>query len=300
MAEDDTQPETPTKDSETEPGCDDRETWLDTIFREDCVEGMRERLPDDCIDVIVTSPPYNIGVNYASHSDDMPFESYLDWMAEVARECARVLRPDGSLFFNIGDRPSDELRSLEVARRLKKIFRLQNTIHWIKSLAAPAEGVSIGHYKPVNSKRFLNNCHEYIFHFTLSGSVEVDRLAVGVPYADKSNIGRWKKATRDLRGRGNTWFIPYDTVQSKKPHPAAYPVRLPERCIKLHGQSDRRLVVMDPFMGSGTTALAAARLGCRWVGFEKDESYVKLTAERLKQPRERQTQLGFETGEGHQ
>ena len=276
------------------------DSWANNIFCTGCVEGMQQQLPESCVDVIVTSPPYNIGVDYASHEDDMPFPDYLDWMEDVGRECARVLKPDGSLFFNIGDRPSDELRSLKVARRLNEMFRLQNTIHWIKSIAAPDKGVNIGHYKPVNSHRYLNNCQEYIFHFTATGDVELDRLAVGVPYGDKSNIGRWDRATRDVRCRGNTWFIPYDTVQSSKAHPAAFPRRLPEMCIKLHGISDdQRPVVMDPFMGAGTTALAAERLGCRWVGFETDTSYVEMAEERLNEAEKQrqQTELPFDSGE---
>ncbi|MEF8787486.1 MAG: site-specific DNA-methyltransferase [Planctomycetota bacterium] len=275
-------------------------SWANSIFCTGCVEGMREHLAEDSVDIVVTSPPYNIGVDYASHEDDMPFPDYLDWMETVGRECARVLGPEGSLFFNIGDRPSDELRSLKVAERLNEVFRLQNTIHWIKSIAAPDKGVNIGHYKPVNSYRYVNNCHEYIFHFTPSGDVELDRLGVGVPYGDKSNIGRWDQATQDVRCRGNTWFIPYDTVQSSKSHPAAFPRRLPEMCIKLHGMSgEERPVVMDPFMGAGTTALAADRLGCAWVGFETDASYVKLAEERLEEARKerRQTELPFDSGE---
>ena len=62
-----------------------------TIFHQDCIAGMREHLPDACVDVIVTSPPYNIGVQYNTHRDDMPFEGYLDWMGELAVECCRVL-----------------------------------------------------------------------------------------------------------------------------------------------------------------------------------------------------------------
>jgi site-specific DNA-methyltransferase (adenine-specific) len=270
--------------------------WLDTIFCVDCLEGMSEQLPADSVDLVVTSPPYNIGVDYASHDDDMPLDAYLDWMERVGRSCSRVLKPDGSLFFNIGDRPSDELRSLRVARRLKKSFRLQNTIHWIKSIAAPEKGVNIGHYKPVNSQRYVNNCHEYIFHFTPTGDVELNRLAVGVPYGDKSNIGRWNKATSDVRCRGNTWFIPYDTVRSSKPHPAAFPRKLPEMCIRLHG-ADAQTVVMDPFMGTGTTAVAASRVGCRWVGFETDASYVELARERLENAGVRQAELPFDSGE---
>lgn len=206
----------------------------------------------------------------------MPFDEYLDWMEEVAKECFRVLKDDGSFFFNIGDKPSDELRSLRVAERINKIFRLQNTLHWVKSIAAPEEDVNIGHYKPVNSDRFLNNCHEYIFHFTKQGDVELDKLSIGVPYQDKSNIGRWEKAKQDLRDRGNNWFIPYETVQSQKVHPAMFPTKLPEMCIKLHGLQKGKLVVLDPFAGSGSTAIAAKKLGCYYVCFEKDLEYCRI------------------------
>ena len=259
------------------------EHYLNRIFCCDCVEGMGSRLPERCVDLIVTSPPYNIGVAYGLHDDDMPLEQYLDWMETVAGECRRVLKDDGSFFFNIGDRPSDQLRSLEVARRVARSFRLQNTIHWVKSVAVPEQDVNIGHYKPVNSRRYLNNAHEYIFHFTKAGDVALDKLAVGVPYQDKSNIGRWKHAGQDLRDRGNMWFIPYETVTSEKDHPAAFPVRLSRMCIELHGLGKGRLLVLDPFMGSGSTALAARELGCDYVGFEIDPQYVALTREKLGQ-----------------
>jgi site-specific DNA-methyltransferase (adenine-specific) len=264
--------------------------WQDRIYIEKCVEGMRAHLPDASVDVVVTSPPYNIGVAYNSHADDLPFDEYLDWMEEVARQVRRVLRDDGSLFFNIGDRPSDETRSFDVARRVRQAgFHIQNTIHWIKSIAAPEEGVNMGHYKPVNSARYVNNCQEYIFHFTKTGDVPLEKLAIGVPYQDKSNIGRWKftrrggAAAQDCRDRGNTWYIPYETVTGAKPHPAAFPDRLPEMCILLHGIREHPpLVVLDPFMGTGSTAVAAVRLGCRYVGFEMDEGYAALAMERIR------------------
>ena len=260
----------------------DDASYLDQLFAEDCLEGMRKRLPDGCVDVIVTSPPYNIGTRYDTHKDDMPFDAYLDWMEAVAGECRRVLKDSGSFFLNIGDKARDELRSFRVAERVGRHFVLQNTIHWVKSLAAPEEGVNMGHYKPVNSLRYLNNCHEYIFHFTKTGSVPLDKLAIGVPYQDKSNIGRWKRATQDLRDRGNTWYIPYETVVSAKPHPAAFPDKLPEMCIRLHGlRQGEPLVVLDPFMGTGTTAVAARRLGCHYVGFEVDPGYVRIARRRL-------------------
>ena len=255
---------------------------LNKIHCMDCVEGMRTLLGDGCVDLVVTSPPYNIGVAYGTHRDDMPFDQYLDWMEEVAAGVRRVLKDDGSLFLNIGDRPSDELRSLKVAERVARHLRLQNTIHWVKSIAVPEHGVNIGHYKPVNSPRYLNNCHEYIFHFSPAGTSRLDKLALGVPYQDKSNIGRWKAARQDLRDRGNMWFIPYATVVSQKEHPAAFPPQLAEMCIRLHGLGEgERPLVLDPFMGSGSTAVAAQRLGCDYVGFEIDPEYVKLARAKL-------------------
>jgi len=250
----------------------------------DCIEGMKKKVDESSVDVIVTSPPYNIGIKYNSHKDSMPFFRYLDWMEEFGGACAKVLRNDGSLFFNIGDRASDEFRAFQVAERISKSLRLQNTIHWIKSVAVPELDINIGHYKPVNSARFLNNLHEYVFHFTKTKAVKIDKLSIGVPYADKSNIGRWKHGSRngDRRDRGNVWYIPYDTVQSEKEHPASFPKKLPEMCIKLHGLR-KDLIVLDPFLGSGTTCVVARELGCKYVGFENDKKYFRMALAKLSQ-----------------
>src|SRR5260370_25649913 len=100
---------------------------------------------------------------------------------------------------------------------------------------------SFGHFKPINSPRFLNDCHEYVFHFTKTGRVELNPLALGVPYQDKSNIARWRHTRGSaLRCRGNTWFVPYETIQTRqheRPHPATFPVQLAECAIILHAFS---------------------------------------------------------------
>ncbi|MCL6581251.1 MAG: site-specific DNA-methyltransferase [Firmicutes bacterium] len=248
------------------------------VFLEDCLEGMRRRLPDGCVDVIVTSPPYNIGVRYHKYVDKLAFDEYRDWLTEVMRECARVLSPEGSIFLNLGQRPSDGLRVFEVVRPLLEFLKLQNTIHWIKSVAAPEFGLNVGHYRPVQSRRYLHNAHEYIFHLTKTGAVPLDILGNGCVYADKSNIGRYAK--EDRRSRGNTWYIPYGTVTSAKPHPASFPDLLPEWCIRLHGLHKTGLV-LDPFMGVGSTAVAAKRLGVAYVGFEVDPAYLEEALRRL-------------------
>ena len=252
------------------------------LYEMDCIRGMNEIIPPNSIDIIVTSPPYNIGVNYNSHKDNMKFSDYLKWMNDFGRACQRVLKEGGSLFFNIGDKASDELKAFEVAKQLTEHLRLQNTIHWIKAIAIPEEHINIGHFKPVNSKKYLNNCHEYIFHFTKNKNVDLDKLSIGVPYADKSNIGRWKSVKQDLRDRGNIWYIPYETVQSEKEHPAAFPKQLPEMCIKLQGY-DKNTIVLDPFLGSGTTCVAAKQLGCQYIGFEIDQKYTEIAKAKLNQ-----------------
>ncbi len=255
------------------------------IYLADCITGMRATLRDKTVDVVVTSPPYNLGMRYSTYKDARPRNEYLEWIRETGIELERVLSDEGSLFLNIGSTPRDPWLAWDVARRLEDSFELQNVIHWVKSIAIEKEDVgnypgisgdvAVGHYKPITSQRYLNDCHEYIFHFTKSGSVPLDRLAIGVPYQDKTNIGRWKVAKEDKRCRGNTWFTPYATIKNgaQRPHPSTFPVKLPEMCIKLHGVS-RTSLVLDPFIGIGTTAIAAQRLGVPCVGFEIDRGYL--------------------------
>ncbi len=254
---------------------------------EDCVEGMA-KLPDGNVDLVVTSPPYNLGIRYGKYSDKETRDSYLEWCRKWLAEIQRVLKDHGSLFLNIGSSPSNPMLPHELAMQSREPFVLQNTIHWIKSITVEdrdGEIRSFGHFKPINSKRFLNDCHEYLFHFTKTERVEVERLAIGVPYQDKSNIARWSHTRgSDLRCRGNTWFIPYETIQSRakeRPHPATFPVQLAEWCIKLHGAS-RVDTMLDPFLGIGNSAVAAQRCGVKkFIGFEIDETYLAEARRRL-------------------
>jgi site-specific DNA-methyltransferase (adenine-specific) len=250
------------------------------LYLTDCLEGMAA-LDEGSVTVVVTSPPYNIGVNYRTYEDSKSQDEYLKWIRNLGSAIHRVLEPEGSFFLNVGSRPSDPWLAWDVASQLRGTFVLQNAIQWVKSIAIGEE--SAGHYKPITSPRFLHDCHEYIFHFTKSGTVPLDRLAIGVPYQDKSNIGRWRIAQRDLRCRGNTWFIPYRTIRdrnSQRPHPSTFPVALPDMCIRLHGVSRVRRV-LDPFMGLGSTAVAAQRLGVACVGFDIDRYYLDVAKSQL-------------------
>ena len=199
-----------------------------------------------------------------------------------------MLADEGSFFLNVGGSPSSPLLPHEILLKLSALFHLQNTFHWIKSITVrTTEGkeISAGHFKPINSRRFVNDCHEYIFHLTKTGSTGIDRLGVGVEYADKSNIRRWSHTGgADKRCRGNNWYIPYDTIQNRlkeRPHPATFPVELPAMCIRLHGWRPD-LVVMDPFLGIGSSAVAAKQCGVgRFIGFEMDADYLATAKERV-------------------
>ncbi len=254
----------------------------------DCVAGMSQLQPQS-IDLVVTSPPYNLGIGYGKFSDTAERESYLDWCEQWAAQIRRLLRPNGSFFLNLGSSPSNPMLPHELAMRLRKFFVLQNTIHWIKAITLPNDSggaeISRGHFKPINSPRFLNDCHEYIFHFTPHGKTPLDRLALGVPYADKSNIARWSHTGgRDRRCRGNTWFIPYATIQRRakeRPHPATFPVQLAVNCILLHGLTNTERM-LDPFLGIGNSAVAAQLSGLTsFVGFEIDEEYLAEARRRV-------------------
>lgn len=248
------------------------------------------QLADDSVDLVVTSPPYNLGIDYRTYSDSSPRDTFLEWCADWSAQVMRVLREDGSFFLNLGGSPSNPLLPHQLLLSLTSpdLFQLQNTFHWVKSISIQTrddETISAGHFKPINSRRYVNDCHEYVFHLTLSGSVTLDRRSAGVPYADKSNIRRWKHTEgNDRRCRGNTWFIPYETIRSRKdqrPHPATFPPALVEQCIKLHGKG-KETVLLDPFIGIGSSALAAHNLRiASCIGFEIDEQYLQTARERL-------------------
>jgi len=268
------------------------------FYLADCL-AVFEQLPAGSVDVIVTSPPYNLGIRYNRYQDTLSREDYLGWTNTWVAAAARVLRPDGSLFLNVGAKPTDPWTALDVAQAARAHLRLQNIVHWIKSIAidrrsaGSAAGLSrdlaVGHYKPINSDRFLNDCHEFVFHFTPEGSTSLDRLALGVPYQDQSNVGRWRSAAQGVRCRGNTWFIPYETIQRRdrdRPHPATFPSQLPEQCLRLHGLNRIR-VAMDPFTGLGSTGVACARLGVDFIGADIDEVYLREAAARMREAGER-------------
>lgn len=263
------------------------------LLHGDCLKVL-PTLDAGSVDLVVTSPPYNLGINYKSFKDTAPREEFLQWCHAWASELKRVMADDASFFLNVGAAPANPLMPHQLILALtdgaEPLFTLQNTFHWIKSITIETVGgeqISAGHFKPINSKRYVNDCHEYVFHLTKTGNVELDRRAAGVPYVHKSNIARWgHTGGADLRCRGNSWFIPYETINSRdkdRPHPATFPVALVEQCIRIHGKGEETRLI-DPFLGIGSSAIAASRQKIKsFTGIELDAHYLEAARQRLEE-----------------
>ena len=291
------------------------------IHEQDCISGMKS-LPENSIDICVTSPPYNLTINYGVYDDNKPRQEYLNWLDEVFSSVKRCLKDDGHFWLNVGYSNIDPWVGMDVAQVARKHFILQNNFVWIKSIAI--DDVTRGHFKPINSDRFSNPTWEHLFHFTKTGSVKCDKLSVGVPYMHDSNLdngsrmkGRmvkklgfqdqrdfYKNATSeqiemvessissklegktkvDKRCKGNSWFVPYDTIQNRDKHrgshPATYPVKLVEDCIKF-SNINKGGILIDPFMGSGTSAISAFNQGLDYIGYDIDQDYINFANDRI-------------------
>ncbi len=258
----------------------------------DCLEKLSE-IPDKSISVITTSPPYNIGLKYHKYEDRKPRDQYLEWIYDIFSELKRVLKDDGHIFLNMGYTNKDPWISMEVAIKLKELLTLQNKITWVKSISIGEDKDDThGHFKPINSERYINVTNEDLYHFTKNDNIKINRKAVGVPYKWKCNLKNRKtgEIKEDKRCKGNTWFIPYDTINSKKEkgyHPATFPEGLVEHCIKISDVKEG--TILDPFIGSGTTVKVAKKMNdmdgggynLKGIGIDIDEEYINYCKDRI-------------------
>jgi site-specific DNA-methyltransferase (adenine-specific) len=230
---------------------------MSLVILGDCVEALK-KMDNESIDLIITSPPYKSedGFTYS-------------WMRTVLQELYRVQKSNSLFFLNFGHLAEDKFRPFAACQlALECGFGLNETITWVKN-----------HYKPIQGKRRVNNLTEFIFVLVKGKMPVLNRMAVGIPYVDKSNATRFNKGL-NLHCAGNVWYINYPTItkSEQKPHNDRFPLELPERCIKLCGYNVR--TVLDPYCGSGTTCLAAKNLGKEYIGIDCNPLHV-LTAKKL-------------------
>lgn len=234
---------------------------INEILNQDCNKGLFT-LNKESIDLIITSPPYK---------DEDGYHKAVT--STIFLDLYNVAKKNSLFFLNFGHLANFKTRPFEVLSLATSAgWKLADTFIWIKN-----------HYKPIQGKKRVNNLTEFVFMLYKHKIPVLDRLSIGVPYVDKSNIKRfYKEGKSDIKCRGNVWHIPYDTINKKedKLHHDRFPLKLPEYCIKL-SNINRGSLVLDPFMGSGTTALAAKQLGMNYLGFEINKEYIDIANLRL-------------------
>lgn len=226
-----------------------------------------EELPDNSIHLVVCSPPYNASKEY---DEDLTLKEYLELLNRVWSEVKRVLIPGGRACVNIanlGRKPYIPLHSYVIKDFLKLGFLMRGEVIWDKSASA-GTSTAWGSWK-ASTNPTLRDVHEYILIFS------------------KEKFNRTKSDTkidtisRDefLTNTKSVWTFP--TASAKEiGHPAPFPVELPYRLIQLY--SFKEDIVLDPFMGSGQTAIAALKSSRKYIGYDTSPEYVNLANDRIK------------------
>jgi len=231
------------------------------LVQKDCIEGLKG-LEDNSVNCIVTSPPYNkkgllgkvtqgnqiwgkFNIDYNTYGDDMPEEEYQSWMVAFLNECHRVIKPDGSIFFNHKPRRYKNRCYLPTDFIQHSNAELYQLIIWDRR----------------NSPNIRNDvlvpCTEHVY-WLCKDKPKVFRDAIAAEY------------------KTEVWII---SPERQGKHPAPFPEQLVRNCIQLTTQEGD--LVLDPFMGSGTTARVSQNLKRKWIGFEIDEKYVNITNDRI-------------------
>jgi len=245
---------------------------LNTIFNGSS-EKMKE-LPTNSVHLMVTSPPYNVGKDY---DEDLTLEEYLKFLRRVWKESYRVLVPGGRACINIanlGRKPYIPLHAFIVRDMIDLGFLMRGEIIWDKAASA-SSSTAWGSWQSATNPT-LRDTHEYILIFS-KGSFRRDRLEGRVSTITKEEFLR---STKSVWSTESVWKFAAESAK-RVGHPAPFPVELPYRLIQLYTYSGE--VVLDPFMGSGQTAIAALRAERYFVGYEKIDKYVRLAKRRIKQ-----------------
>ncbi len=247
--------------------------WVNQVFCEDALEGIA-RIPDASIDLILTDPPYNLGKDYGNASDQQSVEAYLAWTEQWIAAVLPKLKANGSLYIFLTWRFAPEIFVM-----LKKRMTMMNEIIWDRRV--PSMGGSV---------RSFSSVHDTIGFFVNRKDYYFDLDAVRIPYDAET-----KKARSRSIFVGAKWlevgYNPKDVWSvsrlhrehpERADHPTQKPLEIIERMVKASCPPGG--VVLDPFMGSGTTAIAAKRLGRQFTGFELNPAYCEIIQARLAAP----------------
>ena len=249
------------------PGAEENELPANLVNR--IILGSSEvmnEIPDNCVHLMITSPPYNVTKEY---DDNLTLGQYLELLQTVFSETYRVLVNGGRAcvnLANVGRKPYIPFSDLVSQLMIKIGFNMRGEVIWNKGSSA---GVSMawGSFQSA-SNPVLRDVHEYILIFSKG---EYGRPAAGkVSTITREQFMEWTKSI---------WTMPTESAK-RVGHPAPFPEELPYRLIQLY--SYKNDIILDPFVGSGTTALAALKSERRYIGYDVDKEYVKLAERRLR------------------
>jgi len=251
---------------ETPAGCGENPVpaqYLDAIL---CKSSERmDELPEDSVHLMVTSPPYNAGKDY---DRNLTLQEYRDFLKTVWCEVYRVLVPGGRACVNVanlGRKPYIPLHTYLVEDLLEIGFQMRGEVIWNKA-ASSSPSTAWGSWMSASNPT-LRDVHEYVLIFSKGGF-------------SRKGSGRKSTITRDefLEFTKSVWTFPAEPAR-KIGHPAPFPVELPYRLVQLYTFEEE--TILDPFMGSGQTGLAALKAGRHFIGYEIDEAYVELAEKRI-------------------
>lgn len=242
----------------------------------------RNRLPPRSVHLMVTSPPYAVGKDY---DEDWSLDEYRALLKATWRETKRILVPGGRVCINVanlGRKPYIPLHAYIIQDMERLGFLMRGEIIWDKGSSAGAS-TAWGSWRSA-SNPYIRDQHEYILVFS-KDNYQRPRLK-----GRENSIGReeFMASTRSMwrLQEGETEEFPVPTVwemnsesATRVRHPAPFPVELPKRCIELYTYRDE--VIYDPFMGSGTTGVAAVTCGRRFVGYEINSEYQERAMQRI-------------------
>lgn len=271
---------------------DNFQEMVNKIHNIDCVEGMK-KLPDGCIDLLITSPPYNVGIDYDTHMDSEPMDEYLQWCKVWLSEVFRVLKDDGRVAINI---PYE----VNVQARGGRVFILSEYWQIMKQIGYSFFGVvDLEEDSPHRSKTtawgsWMSPSAPYIYNpkeaVILAYKKSHIKKEKGTPewsfteveVVDEKGENKIKKVYSDDDKKEfmnlvfGQWKYFADTSSLTK---ATFSKDIPEKAIKI--LSFKENIVMDCFSGSGTTCLTAKRLGRQFIGFELSPNYAEISIKRI-------------------
>ncbi|MCD6436061.1 MAG: DNA adenine methylase [Clostridiales bacterium] len=244
--------------------------YINKIIEGDCIELLKE-LPDNSVDISFADPPFNLKKKYSKYEDDLEENIYLEWCKEWMFEIVRVTKDSGSIFIH-----NVPKWSIQFAYYLSSISDFKNWISW-KALTGPP------------NRRNLQPTHYVFLYFAKN-------LKNNIAYAVRGKHPRCRKCNylhKDYGGKksiihpfgpllGDVWTDIYRCRHKKTrdSHPCQLPIHLLERMILM--STNEGDIVLDPFIGTGTTGIAAKRLGRQYIGFDNSLEYVEIAKKKIK------------------